>query len=251
MNGGTDAAGAVVIGSRRLLTYGVNNVGDADLTLGANAVTVSGAVNCAVDILSQPGQTVGPGLMTTFDLRLTPAGAGAFSAEVSLANNDADESPYEFSIEGSGSVPAPSLLVTAETTFRTPDSDTPISEVWELSNVGQSKLTITAITSNKSEFSVAGATLPAEAEVGEKVSVTVTFTPGAEAFITADIEITSDSGGTAGTVASERVTGIVDNPSDGDGGGCHASPVAPFALVCFAIALLLAARRLSASRLIG
>ena len=54
---------------------------------------------------AQPGATVAPGGMTTFKVEFDPSAVGLRVAAVSIANNDADESPYDFAIQGIGSSP--------------------------------------------------------------------------------------------------------------------------------------------------
>ncbi|NHZ71999.1 MAG: hypothetical protein GWP17_02810 [Aquificales bacterium] len=54
------------------------------------------------------GQTaasvIGCGAATTFQITFDPAAMGSFTDTVTIANNDADESPYTFVISGTGTV---------------------------------------------------------------------------------------------------------------------------------------------------
>ncbi len=79
-------------------TFTINNTGTGDLTLGANAVSVTGA--SAFAISAQPATSVTAGNSTTFDVTFTPLVSGVQTATLSIANNDADESPFTFNIAG-------------------------------------------------------------------------------------------------------------------------------------------------------
>ena len=239
-DGGTDGVGAVVIGTTRTLVYGVNNIGDADLTLGPNAVTVLNERNCTLRIRRQPGEVVAPSLNTTFELLLTPNAAGDFSAEVQLGN---DVAPYDFTVEGTGTAPAPSLSIMAESSFDASHANEPVVRVWELGNVGQAELNITEITSDRSEFTMGGLALPATLRVGQKADLMVTFTPGSDPFVSATVEIVSDTGGVQGTVTTQAVSGRAMQSEDDDAGGCAALSVPHPLIIVVCCSVLLIRRR--------
>ena len=83
-------------------TFTITNTGSADLTLGA--VTVSGPHSSDFTVTLQP---VSPVVFSrTFQVAFDPSGVGLRSATLSFTNDDGDESPFEFSIQGSGFVPS-------------------------------------------------------------------------------------------------------------------------------------------------
>ncbi|MFC1498875.1 choice-of-anchor D domain-containing protein [Verrucomicrobiota bacterium] len=54
-------------------------------------------------VLKQPAKTkIAPGSSETFSIKFNPGSTGMKSAEVSIANNDHDENPYTFTIQGAG-----------------------------------------------------------------------------------------------------------------------------------------------------
>jgi MYXO-CTERM domain-containing protein len=94
--------GVDFVGSGLSLVYTIRNDGneDLDLTGGGTLVAISGHTNCAVSV-AQPGQAVlATAATTTFTLTVTPAAAGAFNFNVSIANDDADENPFNFQVTG-------------------------------------------------------------------------------------------------------------------------------------------------------
>ena len=83
------------------ITYTIHNLGNQTLILtGTPAVATSGLVNCTVSVTTNPASTVAPGLDTTFTLRITPDSTGLHEVMISIANDDADENPYNFLFQG-------------------------------------------------------------------------------------------------------------------------------------------------------
>jgi hypothetical protein len=101
---GTDFGSAVVGGSPVDHTFTIRNKGLWSLNLtGAPAVQLSGDPDFSVP--SQPTTPIAPGGSTTFVVRFDPSALGTHTATVTIANNDADENPYTFAIQGSGKDP--------------------------------------------------------------------------------------------------------------------------------------------------
>lgn len=84
-------------------TFTIENLGTADLMLnGAPLVSLSGTHAADFSVTVDPSSPVAPGGSTTFSLTFDPSAAGLRSATVSIANNDNNENPYTFAIQGSG-----------------------------------------------------------------------------------------------------------------------------------------------------
>jgi len=94
--------GSVDQGTTLTRTFTINNTGGGTLNLGANAVSLSGVNAADFSVTDQPDTSVAPAGTTTFDVRFSPSALGSRNASVSIANDDSDESPYNFSITGSG-----------------------------------------------------------------------------------------------------------------------------------------------------
>ncbi|MBN2281939.1 MAG: choice-of-anchor D domain-containing protein [Candidatus Marinimicrobia bacterium] len=93
----TDFGKAAVSGGIDERTFTIQNTGTADLTL-TTPITVTGDFSCT----SQPTSPVAAGGSTTFTIQFNPSTTGTRSGSVSIANNDGDENPYNFDIQGEG-----------------------------------------------------------------------------------------------------------------------------------------------------
>jgi len=95
--------GSVATSSSIIRTFTIRNTGSATLNLtGSPRVQLTGSSNFIV--ITQPAATVAAGGgMTTFQIRFTPSSTGLKTATVIIANNDGDENPYNFVIQGTGS----------------------------------------------------------------------------------------------------------------------------------------------------
>lgn len=85
-------------------TFTIENTGTGDLTLGANAVTISGVDAADFTVTAQPAMTVAPSGSTTFMVSFDPSAVGIKNATLNINNNDSNESPYNFDIRGMGTV---------------------------------------------------------------------------------------------------------------------------------------------------
>lgn len=95
----TVAAGAIT------RTFTIQNTGSSALNLpGGTPVTLSGSGDFTVTL--QPTSPVASGGgMTMFQIQFDPSSAGMHTATVSIANNDCDEAPFTFDIQGKGTIP--------------------------------------------------------------------------------------------------------------------------------------------------
>ena len=105
-------------------TYTIQNTGNAGLILGSNAVSVSGDESGDFSITSQPATTVAASGSTTFTVQFDPTAAGTRRTTVNIANNDSDENPYTFDIQGTGGS-FPEIAVEYQGTLISDEDDTP------------------------------------------------------------------------------------------------------------------------------
>ncbi len=106
----TDFGAVDPTGGAQVRTFTITNSGTAELTLTPGGVTVGGAHAADFAVTLQPALSVAPGGNTTFQVTFDPTALGSRSATLSFVNNDAGESPYNFSIQGTGDVPEPGDL---------------------------------------------------------------------------------------------------------------------------------------------
>jgi len=85
-------------------TFTIENTGSADLNLTGSSPYVSIGGSHAVDfsVSSAPSSVISSSSSTTFQITFDPSAIGIRTANISIANNDSDEDPYNYSIQGSG-----------------------------------------------------------------------------------------------------------------------------------------------------
>lgn len=100
----TDFGSANVSGSTVSHTFTIENSGGADLNLtGTPKVSISGTHASDFTVMVQPSSPVSSGGgTTTFIIEFDPSAAGLRTAMVSIDNDDSDENPYNYSIQGTG-----------------------------------------------------------------------------------------------------------------------------------------------------
>ena len=102
-------------------TFTIQNTGNAALSV--SSVTVSGTHAADFAVTVQPATSVAAGGNTIFQVQFNPSANGLRSASLSFGNGDADENPYNFSIQGTGTTAAPEINV-AGNAVTIPDGDT-------------------------------------------------------------------------------------------------------------------------------
>ena len=99
----TDFGSAEVNSGSVFHTFVIHNTGTNDLALGP--VSFSGAHAGDFLVPSPPMSPVAPGGTAVVFVYFSPTGTGLRSAVLSFTNNDGDESPFTFSIQGTGTLP--------------------------------------------------------------------------------------------------------------------------------------------------
>lgn len=92
-DGGTVDVGTVDVGSTLQKTVTIYNDGDADLVVTSPPVTGGDVTAGAIS-----GTTITPGNNATFTLTVSTSTPGSKSGTVSIANNDFDENPYNWTV---------------------------------------------------------------------------------------------------------------------------------------------------------
>jgi hypothetical protein len=88
-------------------TFTIQNIGAATLTV--SPVTPSGANAADFSVLVQPMNSVPAGGSTTFQVRFSPSAVGPRTASLSVGNNDLNENPYDFALQGTGATAGSSI----------------------------------------------------------------------------------------------------------------------------------------------
>jgi hypothetical protein len=197
----TDFGGADVTGATVVRTFTIENIGSANLTLGGTPlidVTGADAADFVVDSSGTSDPIAAAGT-TTFTVTFDPSGPGIENATISIANNDSDENPYTFDIQGTGTANveialtgnAAAIVDNSVTPSGTNDTDfgsrtigvNTITKTFTITNTGSDGLDLTGtplidITgTNASDFTV---TVDPDASVaagGGTTTFDVTFDP--------------------------------------------------------------------------
>jgi hypothetical protein len=197
---GTDFGG-VAVGQEAEHTFTISNTGTVSLTLTSTpAISLTSAVTDSFTVAMTPTTSITATGSTTFTLRFAPTAEGIVTATVSIANNDSDENPYTFVVQGTGgqlagygSAPAPgSPIILGSTPI-----STPISTTLMISETGEITLTVTSHSlsgPNAADFSVS----PANLSIGNgepAQALTITCTPSAVGERTATLTVNHNGPG--------------------------------------------------------
>jgi len=99
----TDYGSADIDSGSVTRTFTIRNTGTADLTLsGDPKVAIGGSHAADFTVTTQPSGTVSASGSTTFQVTFNPSSTGVRTATISIANDDSDENPYTFAIQGIG-----------------------------------------------------------------------------------------------------------------------------------------------------
>ncbi|GEM_PF-1809369 len=94
--------------------FTIANLGNLNLNLtGSPRVQITGANAADFSVTVQPASPVAPSGSTTFTVQFDPSAVGVRSATISIANDDADENPYNFAIQGTGMTTAKAFVFLA------------------------------------------------------------------------------------------------------------------------------------------
>ena len=80
--------------------YTIQNTGGDALSVGA--ITISGTNAGDFTVNTSPSASIAPGGTSTFSIRFDPTTVGSKTAAISIVNNDSNENPYNFYIQGTG-----------------------------------------------------------------------------------------------------------------------------------------------------
>ena len=97
--------GKVRIGQSSTHSFSISNMGSSVLKLtGTPLVRITGPHASDFEVMSQPSATIASGSSSNFQLRFKPSAVGLRSASISIANDDSDENPYTFVLQGEGTM---------------------------------------------------------------------------------------------------------------------------------------------------
>ncbi len=188
---------AQFIGSSQAKSFRIQNLGTADLTV--SSVTIGGANPADFSVSIAPAGTVtdlstDPLNVTTFEITFAPLTVGVNkTADISIANNDSDEDPYTFRVQGTGLCVANAITITPtsgpEGTVVTVTGTNLSSATASFNGLAAS---VTNISATEMEV-----TVPAGATTGNLEVTDDLGCPGSAPFSVIDTQISTCEGGTA------------------------------------------------------
>lgn len=204
---------SIAVGANQDKDYRIENLGISNLTLtGVPRVQISGTHAADFTVFTQPIATITSGNNSVFVIRFSPSAGGVRNATVTIINNDSDEAPYTFAIQGGGLAPDINIVgngnqVLSGSTIPDLNNHTNFGNVnavpklrnFFIINLGGDILDITGVTitgTHAGDFTVTG--VPS-ATVGLNNSTTlgITFVPSAlglrEALVTVNNNVPGKS----------------------------------------------------------
>jgi len=211
-DGGTDGQGSKDAASQVTLTYTVSNTGDA--TLNVSNITSTSYSNVSVDSISTTSLLVAAGTTDTFSVQYTPTAGGAFSFDLDISSNDADEANYDVTVSGTGADSIPPDIEILDAPVSVANND-PFSITFEFSEdvTGFAQGDITVGNGGASGFLAQ-----------DSNTYTADITPDGNGDITIDVaaSVAQDGAGNANTAAMQvsiLYGHIVLPPAEGGGPG--------------------------------
>ncbi|GAA4237319.1 hypothetical protein GCM10022291_23840 [Postechiella marina] len=113
----TDFGSMLVSSGSTSHTFTIENLGtlsDLDLT-GSPLINITGTHASDFTVTLVPAATISAGNSTTFEITFNPSAGGIRTASVSIENNDSNENPFNFNIQGSGTTGPPQYTAVFET----------------------------------------------------------------------------------------------------------------------------------------
>jgi RHS repeat-associated protein len=106
-NGSSYDFGTVTIGYSGYMTFTIQNLGTAPLTL-TSSLDGPDSQHFGIDL--QPSSPVPAGETTDITIRFSPTAEGLLTAFLSIASDDADENPYIITLYGTGEIGLPKII---------------------------------------------------------------------------------------------------------------------------------------------
>jgi len=193
------AFGSLQVGNNQALSGIVTNAGGSSVTISQAGISGTGFT---LSGMTTP-VTLGAGQSASFGVSFTPQSAGSASGNVMITSN-ASNPTLTIPLSGSGTAAVGQLTVTPSTLVAgsvvVGTSGTASGSL----NASGASVTVTAATTNNSQFSVGGLALPITIPAGQSAPFTVTFSPLVNGAASGALTFTSNA---QSSTATETLTG--------------------------------------------
>ncbi len=185
-------------------TVSIKNTGNANLDI--TGISITGANASGFTETNTCGSTLGISATCSVAIKFTPASAGTFSAELSIADNAAG-SPQSVALTGTGtasSAPQAVLAPAALSFGSLPINATAAAQSVTLSNPGNATLNITGLKltgSGAADFAITGSTCASTLAALSSCTIAINFTPQSAASFAASLNVTDNAPTPLQTVA--------------------------------------------------
>jgi len=212
-------------------TFTIFNNGN--ITLNVGAITITGTNASEFTITTSPSATVAAFSSTTFVVTFLPTAIGVRLATINIVNDDSNENPYNFNIQGTGtpreidlqgngiSITNGDIITSVSdgTDFGPADINlATVTRTFTIRNTGSLSLTITNPTIsglNASEFSLTANPGTLSIGAGSSTTFQVTFNPSGVFTRVAQINIVNNDSDENPYTFAIQGSGLLDNDGDG------------------------------------
>jgi len=206
----TDLGMAFVNNAMVTKPFTIENISPVELNLtNTPLVMLTGVDSLEFTISMQPGLSIVPPFgSTNFEVTFTPTSMGLKTATISIDNDDSDENPYNFSIQGVGIGPEIEILgnnisiadgdLTPTITDGTDLGPSAVSQLFSIANIGVFDLTLTGnpfVTLSgvdAGEFSVSMQAASSTIAPASSLDFEISFTPTSIGRKYATVSLASD-----------------------------------------------------------
>ncbi len=193
------AFGSLQVGNNQALSGIVTNTGGSSVTISQAGISGTGFT---LSGMTTP-VTLGAGQSASFGVSFTPQSAGSASGNVMITSN-ASNPTLTIPLSGSGTAAVGQLTVTPSTLVAgsvvVGTSGTASGSL----NASGASVTVTAASTNNSQFNVGGLALPITIPAGQSAPFTVTFSPLVNGAASGALTFTSNA---QSSTATETLTG--------------------------------------------
>ena len=196
---GSASFGSVVTGNTSSQTIQIKNSGNANLTISQAAASGAGF---SVSGMTLP-MTLTPGQSGSMTVQYAPQAAGSTSGTVSISSN-APNSPASVALSGTGTAATSTMTLSpASVSFGNVNLGSSATQNVQLTNTGNSSVTVTQVAASGTGITVSGATTPLTLAPSQTVALTVNYAPTTNGATAGSITVTNNGG----VSATDAVTG--------------------------------------------
>lgn len=190
------------------LTFDIENIGTVDLDISSFGIAGANPGDFSVVSPAAPF-TVIPGASQTVSVQFAPTGNGTRTAELTINNNDVDESACIVNLTGEGVTPSPEIRVETNSGNNIPngagiapaynntfaatiEGQTSASKTYLIENLGTGNLDLSSITVSTTEFVITSNPAPISLAPGDSTPVMIAFSPSTPGVKNATVTINNN-----------------------------------------------------------